>query len=168
MAARIPYEDFDVNAVGTLNLLVATRDYCRDSPPLCFVSSNKVYGDLPNRLPLRELDTRYDFADHRDGIDESLPIDQCLHSVFGVSKAAADVMCQEFGRNFEMPIGVFRASCITGPEHASVEMHGFLHYINSCAVRGRLYVIYGYNFSCRETESTDPALDSSNSERPSA
>ena len=97
-AAEIPYDDFDVNAAGTMDLLVATRDYCRDAP-FCFVSSNKVYGDRPNQLPLQELATRYDFADGRDGIDENMPIDQCLHSVFGVSKAAADLMCQEFGRN---------------------------------------------------------------------
>ena len=101
-AASIPYDDFDVNAVGTLNLLVATRDFCRDSP-FCFTSTNKVYGDRPNELPLRESASRYDYADGRDGIDESMSIDACLHSLFGASKVAADVMCQEFGRYFDMP-----------------------------------------------------------------
>ncbi len=94
-AASIPYEDFDVNAGGTLNLLVAARDFCRESP-FCFTSTNKVYGDRPNYLPLRELDKRYDYADGLDGIDESMSIDACLHSLFGASKAAADILCQEF------------------------------------------------------------------------
>ena len=97
LAASIPYDDFDVNTVGTLNLLVAARDFCRDAP-FCFTSANKVYGDRPNSLPLRQLDTRFDYADGRDGIDEHLSIDHCLHSLFGASKVAADVLCQEFGR----------------------------------------------------------------------
>ena len=142
-AASIPYEDFDVNAVGTLNLLVAARDYCRESP-FCFTSTNKVYGDHPNQLPLAEFEKRYDYADGREGIDESMSIDQCLHSVFGASKIAADVMCQEFGRYFEMPVGIFRAGCLTGPQHAAVELHGFLAYIVWCAVAGCEYRIYGY------------------------
>lgn len=141
-AAAIPYEDFDVNAVGTLNLLVAARDYCKDSP-FCFTSTNKVYGDAPNYLPLTELETRYDFAD-RDGIDESLSIDQCLHSLFGASKVAADVLCQEFARYFGMPVGVFRGGCLTGPQHAAVELHGYLAYIVLCATQGREYTIFGY------------------------
>lgn len=142
-AAAIPYDDFDVNAVGTLNLLVAARDYCPESP-FCFTSTNKVYGDRPNYLPLVELEKRYDFADGLDGIDESMSIDHCLHSVFGASKVAADVMCQEFGRYFNMPVGVFRGGCLTGPMHAAVELHGYLAYIVHCAVTGKPYTIYGY------------------------
>jgi CDP-paratose 2-epimerase len=142
-AASIPYEDFDVNAVGTLNLLVAARDFCRDSP-ICFTSTNKVYGDRPNALPLRELAKRYDYADGRDGIDENMPIDQCLHSLFGASKVAADVMCQEFGRYFQMPVGIFRGGCLTGPQHSAVELHGYLAYIALCAIEGREYSVYGY------------------------
>ena len=142
-AASIPYEDFDVNAVGTLNLLVAARDFCRDAP-FCFLSTNKVYGDRPNSLPLAERATRYDYADGREGIDESMSIDACLHSLFGASKLAADVMCQEFGRYFQMPVGVFRAGCMTGPQHAAVELHGYLAYLVDCAVSGREYTIFGY------------------------
>ena len=108
-AASIPYDDFDVNALGTMNLLVAARDFCKDSP-FCFTSTNKVYGDRPNDLPLIELDKRYDYANGRIGIDESMSVDNCLHSVFGASKLAADVMCQEFGRYFQMPIGIFEAA----------------------------------------------------------
>jgi len=142
-AASIPYEDFDVNAVGTLNLLVAARDYCPESP-FCFTSTNKVYGDRPNLLPLRELEKRFDYAGGRDGIDETLPIDQCLHSLFGASKVAADVLCQEFGRYFGMPVGIFRGGCLTGPQHAAVELHGYLAYIVHCAVRRIPYTVYGY------------------------
>jgi CDP-paratose 2-epimerase len=142
-AASIPYEDFDVNAVGTLNLLVAARDFVRESP-FCFLSTNKVYGDAPNHLPLVEQATRWDYADGRDGIDETLSIDQCLHSLFGASKVAADVLCQEYGRYFQMPVGVFRGGCLTGPDHAAVELHGFLNYIVRCAVLGTPYTIFGY------------------------
>jgi CDP-paratose 2-epimerase len=142
-AASIPYEDFDVNAVGTLNLLVAARDFCPESP-FCFTSTNKVYGDRPNDLELVELDKRYDYGGGLDGIDESMSIDQCLHSLFGASKVAADVMCQEFGRYFSMPVGVFRGGCLTGPQHAGVELHGYLAYIVHCAVHGKPYKIYGY------------------------
>ncbi len=142
-AAAIPYEDFDVNAVGTLNLLVAARDFCRDTP-FCFLSTNKVYGDRPNSLPLVEHTRRYEYADGRDGIDEMMSIDTCLHSVFGASKVAADVMCQEFGRYFHMPVGVFRAGCLTGPQHAAVQLHGFLAYLIDCAVSGQEYTIFGY------------------------
>ena len=142
-AASIPYDDFDVNALGTLNLLVAARDFCRDSP-FCFTSTNKVYGDRPNQLQLVELEKRYDYSDGRIGIDETLSIDNCLHSLFGASKVAADVMCQEFGRYFQMPIGIFRGGCFTGPQHAGVELHGYLSYIVDCAVTGREYTIYGY------------------------
>ena len=142
-AASIPYEDFDINAVGTLNLLVAARDFCPDSP-FCFTSTNKVYGDRPNTLPLIEKDKRYAYADGRAGIDENMSIDHCLHSIFGASKVAADVLCQEFGRYFQMPVGIFRAGCLTGPLHAAVELHGYLTYIVSCAVNGRPYKILGY------------------------
>ncbi len=142
-AASIPYDDFDVNALGTMNMLVAARDFCRESP-FCFTSTNKVYGDRPNYLPLVELDKRYDYANGLDGIDESMSIDQCLHSLFGASKVAADVMCQEFGRYFQMPVGVFRGGCLTGPQHAAVELHGYLAYIVHCAATGKEYTIYGY------------------------
>jgi CDP-paratose 2-epimerase len=142
-AAAIPYDDFDVNALGTMNLLVAARDFCRESP-FCFTSTNKVYGDRPNYLPLIELDKRYDYADGLDGVAENMSIDQCLHSVFGASKVAADVMCQEFGRYFRMPVGIFRGGCLTGPQHAAVELHGYLAYIVHCAATGKEYTIYGY------------------------
>ena len=142
-AASIPYDDFDVNAAGTLNLLVAARDFCPESP-FCFTSTNKVYGDRPNYLPLVEKDKRYDYGDGIDAIDESMSIDGCLHSVFGASKVAADVMCQEFGRYFKMPVGIFRGGCLTGPQHAAVELHGYLAYIVICALTGREYTIYGY------------------------
>jgi len=142
-AAAIPYDDFDVNAAGTINVLVAARDFCRDSP-LCFTSTNKVYGDRPNTLPLVEREKRYDYADGRDGVDEEMSIDASLHSVFGASKLAADVMCQEFGRYFQMPVGIFRGGCLTGPQHSAVELHGYLGYIILCAVTGREYTVYGY------------------------
>jgi len=142
-AAAIPYDDFDVNALGTMNMLVAARDFCKDSP-FCFTSTNKVYGDRPNYLPLTELEKRYDYAGGLDGIDESMSIDQCLHSIFGASKVAADVMCQEFGRYFQMPVGVFRGGCLTGPQHAAVELHGYLAYIVYCAATEKEYTINGY------------------------
>ena len=143
-AASIPYLDFDVNATGTLNMLVAARDFCPESP-FCFTSTNKVYGDRPNYLPLVEQEERYDYADGRDGIDESMSVDQCLHSVFGSSKVAADIMCQEFGRYFGMPVGVFRGGCLTGPQHAAVELHGYLAYIVMCGLTRKQYTVYGYN-----------------------
>ena len=142
-AASIPYEDFDVNAGGTMNLLVAARDFTKDSP-FCFTSTNKVYGDRPNQVPLVELEKRYDYADGRNGIDETMSIDACLHSLFGASKAAADIMCQEFGRYFGMPVGIFRGGCLTGPHHSAVELHGYLVYIIHCAVAGKPYQLYGY------------------------
>jgi len=143
-AAAIPYDDFDVNAGGTMNLLVAARDFCPESP-FCFTSTNKVYGDRPNTLPMVEHEKRYDYANGLDGIDETMSIDNCLHSVFGASKVAADVMCQEFGRYFHMPVGIFRGGCLTGPQHAAVELHGYLTYIIVCAVSNRPYTIFGYN-----------------------
>ena len=142
-AASIPYDDFDTNAVGTLNLLVAARDMCPASP-FCFTSTNKVYGDRPNSLPLVELPTRWDYANGLDGIDEQMAVDCCIHSLFGVSKLSADLLCQEFGRYFDMPVGVFRGGCLTGPQHAAVELHGYLAYIVRCAVRGAPYVVHGY------------------------
>jgi len=142
-AAAIPDTDFDVNAVGTFNVLLAAKNYCPESP-FCFTSTNKVYGDRPNLLSLQETDTRYDYADGRDGIDETMSVDQCLHSLFGASKAAADIVCQEFGRYFHMPVGVFRGGCLTGPQHAAVELHGYLAYIVHCALAHKPYVIFGY------------------------
>jgi CDP-paratose 2-epimerase len=142
-ASSIPFEDYDINATGTLNLLVAARDFCRDSP-FCFTSTNKVYGDGPNHLPLIETDKRFDYASCRDGINETMPIDQCLHSLFGASKVAADVLCQEFGRYYSMPVGVFRGGCMTGPQQAAVELHGYLAYIVKCAVTGKEYTVIGY------------------------
>jgi CDP-paratose 2-epimerase len=144
-ARDIPFEDFDVNAVGTMNLLEATR---RAAPEAVFihVSTNKVYGDTPNRLPLVEGETRYDFARPEDyhGISERCSIDGCLHSLFGASKTAADVVAQEYGRYFGMKVGVFRGGCLTGPSHSGVELHGFLSYLVHCAVSGRPYTIFGY------------------------
>jgi len=142
-AAAIPYDDFDVNAAGTMNLLVAARDFCPESP-FCFTSTNKVYGDRPNTLPMVEHEKRYHYANGLDGIDETMSIDNCLHSIFGASKVAADVMCQEFGHYFHMPVGIFRGGCLTGPQHAAVELHGYLTYIIVCAVAGRPYTIMGY------------------------
>jgi CDP-paratose 2-epimerase len=142
-AAAIPYEDFDVNALGTMNLLVAAKCYCPESP-FCFTSTNKVYGDRPNHLELIEQEKRYDYAGGVDGIDETMSIDGCLHSLFGASKVAADILCQEFGRYFGMPVGIFRGGCLTGPQHAAVELHGYLAYIIQCALTGREYTICGY------------------------
>jgi CDP-paratose 2-epimerase len=142
-AASIPYQDFDVNAGGTLNLLVAAHDYAPEAP-FCFTSTNKVYGDRPNSLALVEKPTRYDYADERIGIDESMSIDNSLHSLFGASKLAADVLCQEFGRYFRMPVGIFRCGCMTGPQHAAVELHGYLAYIVMCAITSRPYTVHGY------------------------
>lgn len=144
-AASIPILDFEVNAVGTVNLLEATRQYC---PEAVFIhmSTNKVYGDAPNELPLTESETRYDYARSEDyhGISESCRIDQSLHSLFGASKVASDVMAQEYGRYFGMKVGIFRGGCLTGPSHSGVELHGFLSYLVRVAVRGEPYVIYGY------------------------
>ena len=142
-AAAIPFEDFDINASGTLNLLAAVREFVADSP-VCFTSTNKVYGDRPNYLPFVETPTRWDYADPISGISEQLSIDQSLHSLFGASKLAADILCQEYGRYFGMPVGIFRAGCLTGARHAAVELHGYLNYIVRCAVTGTPYTIRGY------------------------
>jgi CDP-paratose 2-epimerase len=145
LAARRPFEDFDVNAVGTLNLLEAARQSCPESP-FAFLSTNKVYGDAPNELELVELETRWDYADPalREGIDESCRIDATTHSLFGASKAAADLLVQEYGRYFGMPTVCFRGGCLTGSQHASAELHGFLAYIARCLRERRPYRIYGY------------------------
>ncbi|MDA7510431.1 NAD-dependent epimerase/dehydratase family protein [Verrucomicrobia bacterium] len=144
-AAAIPFDDFDTNAVGTLNLLEGVRRHCPES---CFVhmSTNKVYGDAPNRLPLRELETRWDFTDEimENGIQESFSIDQSKHSLFGASKVAADVLVQEYGRYFNLPTCCLRGGCLTGPSHSGVELHGFLSYLIKCAVTGKKYTVFGY------------------------
>jgi CDP-paratose 2-epimerase len=145
LAKDRPFDDFETNAVGTLNLLEACRQHCPESP-FVFMSTNKVYGDAPNRLAVVEHETRYDYArgEDFDGVDESCPIDACLHSLFGASKLAADVMVQEYGRYFGMPTVCFRAGCITGPQHASAELHGFLAYLARAVREGRTYRIHGY------------------------
>jgi CDP-paratose 2-epimerase len=144
-AAAIPFDDFDTNAVGTLNLLEAARQACPESPFL-YLSTNKVYGDAPNRIALRERETRWDFDDsnYAHGISESLTIDQSLHSLFGASKVAADVMVQEYGRYFGIPTCSLRGGCLTGPNHSGVELHGFLSYLVKCNLEGREYKILGY------------------------
>ena len=144
-AREIPLVDFEVNALGTLNLLEATRQFCREAP-FVFLSTNKVYGDAPNELPLVERETRYDYArtEDFDGIDENCRIDRTLHSLFGASKAAADLVAQEYGRYFGMNVGIFRGGCLTGPHHSGVELHGFLSYLIKVARSGQTYTIYGY------------------------
>ena len=145
LAASRPFDDFDVNAGGTLNMLEAVR---RHAPGATFVhmSTNKVYGDRPNTLPLVELETRWEYADpaDHDGVTESMSIDGSKHSIFGASKVAADVMVQEYGRYFGMNTCCLRGGCLTGPGHSGVELHGFLSYLVKCNVEGRTYRIYGY------------------------
>jgi len=144
-AAAIPFDDFDTNAAGTLNLLEAVRCSCLESP-FVHLSTNKVYGDRPNSIALQELETRWDYADpaYANGIDENFPIDQSKHSLFGASKLAADVMVQEYGRYFGMPSCCLRGGCLTGPNHSGVELHGFLSYLVRCNLEGSLYKVYGY------------------------
>ena len=145
-AAREPLTDFGVNAVGTLNLLEAVRDHC-PTAPFIFCSTNKVYGDTPNRLPLEELEQRYEIAaDHAyaDGIREDMSIDHTLHSIFGVSKTSADLLVQEYGRYFDMPTVCFRGGTLTGPAHAATELHGFLGYVMRCTMTGTPYTVFGY------------------------
>jgi CDP-paratose 2-epimerase len=144
-AAKEPFTDFDVNAVGTLNLLEAARHHCPNSV-FVLLSTNKVYGDAPNHLPLKEMAHRYEYSGKRRGrgIGEDLSVDGCLHSLFGASKLAADVVTQEYGRYFNMPTGVFRGGCLTGSRHAGVALHGFLSYLIHCAVAGKPYTIIGY------------------------
>ncbi len=145
LAASRPWDDFDVNALGTVNLLESARRICPESP-FIHMSTNKVYGDAPNRLALRELEKRWDYADpgFADGIPETFSIDQSLHSVFGASKAASDLMVQEYGRYFGMPTCCLRGGCLTGPNHSGVELHGFLSYLIKCNLEGKLYKVYGY------------------------
>ena len=145
LAAKRPFDDFDINAGGTLNLLEAARNFCPDVP-FVFMSTNKVYGDAPNEIPLVELETRYDYArpEDREGVDENCRVDASLHSVFGASKLAADIMVQEYGRYFGLPTVCFRGGCLTGPNHSGAELHGFLAYLARCVKEGRTYRIYGY------------------------
>src|SRR5437588_1255868 len=145
-AAREPQTDFTVNANGTLNLLEATRKFCPEAP-FIFTSTNKVYGDTPNRLPLEELEKRWEIKpghDYEPGISESMSIDFTKHSLFGASKVAADILVQEYGRYFGMPTVCFRGGCLTGPAHAGTELHGFVSYLMICNVSGRPYRVFGY------------------------
>ncbi|WP_212003265.1 NAD-dependent epimerase/dehydratase family protein [Chitinophaga sp. HK235] len=147
-AAREPFTDFSVNANGTLNLLECTRQHCPKAV-FIFTSTNKVYGDNPNYLPLVELETRWEIDAshpyHAKGIDEKMSIDHTKHSLFGASKTAADIMAQEYGNYFGMNVGVFRGGCLTGPNHSGTQLHGFLSYLMKCAITGNAYTIYGYN-----------------------
>ena len=145
LAAKIPFDDFDVNAGGTLNLLEAARRYCPGSP-FIHMSTNKVYGDRPNTIRLKELDQRWDYDDAQfaRGIPETFSIDQSKHSLFGASKVAGDVMVQEYGRYFGQKSCCLRGGCLTGPNHAGVELHGFLSYLIKCNVEGKHYKVYGY------------------------
>ena len=145
LAAARPFDDFDTNAGGTLNLLEAARQACPDSP-FVFMSTNKVYGDRPNLLAVDESATRYTFSDpaFEHGIPETLAVDACMHSPFGVSKLAADVMTQEYGRYHGMPTCCLRGGCLTGPSHSGVELHGFLSHLARSVVEGRTYTVFGY------------------------
>jgi len=144
-ARDIPILDFEVNALGTVNLLEATRQHCPEAV-FILLSTNKVYGDAPNEIPLKELETRWDYArpEDYDGIDENCRIDRTLHSLFGASKASADLMAQEYGRYFGMKVGIFRGGCLTGPSHSGVELHGFLSYLVKVALSGGTYNVFGY------------------------
>lgn len=144
-AAAIPFEDFDTNAVGTFNLIEATRRY-RTDVPFVHLSTNKVYGDAPNNIKMKELDTRWDYDDStfEHGIAETFSIDQSKHSLFGASKVSADISVQEYGRYFDMPTCVLRGGCLTGPSHSGVELHGFLSYLVKCNLEGKEYTIFGY------------------------
>jgi len=145
LAGTRPFDDFDINATGTLNVLEAARRHA-PTAPFVFLSTNKVYGDAPNEVPLVELETRWDFAlpEHRDGFDETLRIDAAMHTVFGASKAAADLLVQEYGRYFGLPTVCFRCSCLTGSRHAGTELHGFLAYLSLAVREGHQYRILGY------------------------
>jgi CDP-paratose 2-epimerase len=144
-AAAIPFDDFDTNAVGTLNLLEAVRQHCPETS-FIHMSTNKVYGDAPNSIALKELETRWDYddPDYANGIAESFTIDQSKHSLFGASKVAADVMVQEYGRYFGIPTCCLRGGCLTGPNHSGVELHGFLSYLVKCNLEGKQYTVFGY------------------------
>lgn len=144
-AAQIPYDDFDTNAGGTLNMLEAARQACPESP-FVHMSTNKVYGDKPNEIALKELPTRWEYADENfaHGIAETFSIDQSKHSIFGASKVAADIMVQEYGRYFGMPTCALRGGCLTGPNHSGVELHGFLSYLVKSNLEKRPYTVFGY------------------------
>src|SRR6478752_2712597 len=144
-AAAIPFDDFDTNAVGTLNFLEAARRACPEAP-FIHMSTNKVYGDLPNTIARRELATRWDYDDPEfaNGVPETFSIDQSKHSIFGASKVASDVMVQEYGRYFGMPTCCLRGGCLTGPNHSGVELHGFLSYLIKCNLEGIKYTVFGY------------------------
>lgn len=155
-AIREPITDFNINANGTLNLLEATRQFSPQST-FIFTSTNKVYGDNPNKIPIKELETRWDYDLEKEflmpelklgvtnnGITENMSLDNCTHSLFGVSKCAADLMVQEYGKNIGLKTGVFRGGCLTGPQHSAVELHGFLAYIVECALKNKQYNIFGY------------------------
>ena len=144
-ARDIPLLDFEVNALGTIHLLEATRQRCPEAV-FVFFSTNKVYGDAPNEILMKELETRWDYAraEDFDGVDETCRIDRTLHSLFGASKAAADLVAQEYGRYFGMKVGIFRGGCLTGPSHSGVELHGFLSYLVKVAVTGGSYSVFGY------------------------
>lgn len=146
-AAKEPLTDFGVNAIGTLNLLELTRSYCSDAV-FIFTSTNKVYGDTPNYLPLIETDMRFEIDSNHSyfehGIDENMSIDQSKHSVFGASKVAADIMVQEYGKYFGIKTGIFRGGCLTGPNHTGAQLHGFLSYLMNCAIKKEHYTIFGY------------------------
>ena len=144
-AAEIPFDDFETNAVGTLNILEAARQFCPKTT-FIYLSTNKVYGDAPNRIPLKELDKKWEYDDvnYKNGITESFSIDQSKHSLFGASKVAADIMVQEYGRYFGIATCCLRGGCLTGPNHAGVELHGFLSYLVKCNMEGKLYTIFGY------------------------
>jgi len=144
-AAAIPFDDFDTNAVGTMNLLEAARQFCPESP-FIHMSTNKVYGDAPNTIAMKEEEYRYDYDNpvYKHGIAENFTIDQSKHSLFGASKLAADVMVQEYGRYFGMPTCCLRGGCLTGPNHSGVELHGFLSYLVKCNLEGKEYNVFGY------------------------
>lgn len=145
LAASRPFDDFDVNAVGTLNLLEAVRRFCPESP-FVYMSMNKVYGDVPNRIRLKEFDTRWDYDDpeYANGIAENFSVDQSKHSLFGASKLAADILVQEYGRYFGIPTCCLRGGCLTGPSHSGVELHGFISYLIKQNITGGIYKVYGY------------------------
>jgi CDP-paratose 2-epimerase len=144
-AASIPFDDFDTNAVGTFNLLEATRQFSTDVP-FVHMSTNKVYGDAPNRIPMIELESRWEYDDvnYENGISETFTIDQSKHSLFGSSKLSADISVQEYGRYFNMPTAILRGGCLTGPSHSGVELHGFLSYLVKCNLEQKKYTIFGY------------------------
>ena len=145
-AADIPLLDFDVNARGTIILLESFRTHCKKDSVFIHMSTNKVYGDGPNKVPLVELENRWEYDNNLRGvgISENFSIDNCLHSLFGASKVSADIIAQEYGKYFDLNVGIFRGGCLTGSNHAGVELHGFLSYIVKCAISGKPYTIFGY------------------------